>query len=184
MNLTVLIVSEDLRLGRVLQREIASRGHVAINALNGKEALAMAGASFQDIIILDSTSGAESAIKIARDLLCIRSVAILMLAMSEEEVARARAQDLEVRGYLVKPFITSQLWSSIREALAAHCKSRDEMTLVTAAYEQCDFDDALWQAAQIAMRWMNCDAATAYEEVAKLAHSRAGKLRKEMGAAA
>ena len=184
MNLTVLIVSDDQRLGRVVQREISARGHIAITAESGSEAIAMAGASFQDIIILDSTSGGEQAIHLARNLLCIRSVAILMLAGSDEEIERARAEGVEVRGYLRKPFATSQLWAGIKEALEVHCKLQEEMVLVAAAYDQCDFDEALWKAAQVAMRWRNCDATAAYEEVARLAASRARALRKEMGAAA
>ena len=184
VRLTILIVSSDERLGRILQREINSHGHIAIMAVNGEEALAMAGASFQDIILLDSALSGESAIEIARNLLCIRSVAILMLAGATEEITRARAEGVEVRGYLLKPFAAPHLWSGIREVLATHRNSHGGPALIADAYDKCDFDEALWNAAQIAMHWMECSPATAYEKVAELAGAHAQTLRKESEAAA
>ena len=121
-ELTVLTVSTHARLARFIQREIDLRGHTAIIAENADEARAMTGAALLDIILLDSISMAPDSLELARTLLSIRNIAILMLVSSVEDITRARASGVEVRGYLLQPITTQRLWSGIWDAIAAHSR--------------------------------------------------------------
>jgi DNA-binding response OmpR family regulator len=183
-TLSTLIVSNHERLACVLQREIRTHGHFAKTAKSGKEAVAMTGDSTPDLILLDSSLKGENAIAIAKYLSEVRRTPVLMLAGSEEEIAHARSSGVEIRGYLLKPFDTPQFWAGIRDALAAHKGGQGEVSLISAAYDQDAFDEAVCKAAQIAMKRMKCSHLAAFERVAELANARAEALRKEIGEAA
>ena len=133
MPLTVLIVSSDNRLARLLQAEINARGHITIIAESESEALAMAGVSFQDLILIDSTANGESPIRIARNLLSIRGVTIIVLASSAEEIAKAAEEETGIRGFLLKPFNLQSLWATISEAQAADCDAQEMDPCLSAA---------------------------------------------------
>jgi DNA-binding response OmpR family regulator len=179
-TLTVLIVSNHERLAAVLQREVRSRGHLAITVKTGQDAMAMAGTSFQDLILLDSKLRGEDSIEIARELLGIRPVTIVMMAAAVREITEARASGVEIRGYLQKPFDTPQFWSGIRDALETHNGAQGEVSLISAAYDESAFEEAVCKAAQIGVKRMNCSAVAAFERVAEVAAARADRLRKEM----
>jgi len=182
--LTVLLVSNHDRLAFVLQREIRSHGHHVTISTSGKEAIALAGKSHHDLVLMDTTLKGEKALSIAGTLFASTGVTILMLAGSAKEITLARSSGADIRGYLLKPFDTPQLWSAIRDALDARSTSRGEVSLISTAYEQDVLDDAVCMAAQIAMERANCSRIAAFERVAGLAACRAEGLRKTMGAAA
>jgi len=127
--LTFLAASRHASLARLLQREINLRGHTAIIAENAEDAQAMAGSILLDLVLLDSCSIGDDVLETARHLLAIRSIPILMLAPSPEEVARARTGGVEISGCLLKPFTTQRLWSAIWDALAAHSGSQPDFSL-------------------------------------------------------
>ena len=129
-RLTVLTVSKHARLARLLEEEINTRGHTSIIAESEEEALAMAGATLLDIVLLDFEAGGGDALEIARKLPSIRGMAMLMLVSSAEEINQARAAGAGIRGYLLKPFTTQRFWSGIWDALAAHSRSRPNIEVV------------------------------------------------------
>ena len=183
-KLTILIVSNHARMARVLQREIILGGHVQIIAESEAEALAVAGTSYQDIILMDSSLCGESTVSLATRLNAIRPVAILLLAHSIEEIAPLQGAGVEISGCLLKPFTSTALWSAIDDAFGAGYIPREEEKLMPAPFDRCIIDQMLFNAAQIAMRWMDCEPANAYQAVADLAASRARELRSGIGVAA
>jgi DNA-binding response OmpR family regulator len=112
----VLVVEDDLRLGRLLRRLLEEDRHVVELAEDGRSALELAEAtSGLDAIVLDIGLPDISGLEIARRLRSGGSrVAILMLTARDTVEDRVRGLDSGADDYLVKPFAYPELAARLR----------------------------------------------------------------------
>jgi len=112
----VLVVEDDVRLGRLLRRLLDEDRHVVELVEDGRSALEMADASSGlDAIILDVGLPDISGFEVARRLRSGGSrVAILMLTARDTVEDRVRGLDSGADDYLVKPFAYPELAARLR----------------------------------------------------------------------
>jgi two-component system response regulator MprA len=121
----VLIVEDDPRLGRLLQRLMAEERHVVDLATGGQEALELvdAGAGF-DAIVLDIGLPDISGFDVARRLRATgHEVPILMLTARDAVSDRIAGLDAGADDYVVKPFAYEEVSARLR-ALARRAGGR------------------------------------------------------------
>jgi DNA-binding response OmpR family regulator len=112
----VLVVEDDIRLGRLLRRLLEEDRHVVELAEDGRTALELAGSSAGiDAIVLDIGLPDISGLDVARRLRTDGSrVAILMLTARDTVEDRVRGLDSGADDYLVKPFAYPELAARLR----------------------------------------------------------------------
>jgi two-component system OmpR family response regulator len=112
----LLVVEDDERLRRLLERLLGEQGHVVDVAASGREGqdLAMAGSGI-DVIVLDVGLPDLSGIEVARAIRRQRlPVSILMLTARDTVMDRVSGLDAGADDYLTKPFAFAELAARIR----------------------------------------------------------------------
>ncbi len=117
-----ILVAEDETLIRLDLRSILERAgfEVCAEARDGEEAVALATATAPDLAILDVRMPRLDGIEAARRILAERPIPIVMLTAYGQDEIVARAVDVGVFGYLVKPFRETDLVPAIQAARARH----------------------------------------------------------------
>jgi response regulator NasT len=134
-----VLVAEDEAIIRLdLRSMLESNGfEVVAEARDGEEAVALARAHAPDFVIMDVRMPRLDGIEAARRILDERRLPIVMLTAYGQDELVARAVDVGIFGYLVKPFREQDLLPAIRAASARH----DE--LVTLREEADSLTEAL-----------------------------------------
>lgn len=117
-----ILVAEDETIIRLDLRDILERNgfEVCAEAHDGEEAVELAVREHPDLAILDVKMPRLDGIEAARRILEDRPIPIVMLTAYGQEELVARAVDVGVFGYLVKPFREADLLPAIRAARARH----------------------------------------------------------------
>jgi len=112
----LLVVEDDERLRRLLQRLLQEQGHVVDLAASGREGQELAtAASGIDVIVLDIGLPDLSGIEVARAIRRQRlPVSILMLTARDTVMDRVSGLDAGADDYLTKPFAFAELAARIR----------------------------------------------------------------------
>jgi CheY-like chemotaxis protein len=95
---------------------------VCAEARDGEEAVALAREHEPDLAIMDVKMPRLDGIEAARRILEERPIPIVMLTAYGQDELVARAVEVGVFGYLVKPFREQDLLPAIRTALARHAE--------------------------------------------------------------
>jgi two-component system, OmpR family, response regulator MprA len=115
---TILVVDDDPKLLKMVQRTLAYEGFQVLTALDGREALAQAISQRPDAIVLDwmmpDLDGLEvtTRLRAAAD-----TVPILMLTARDAVQDRVTGLDGGADDYLVKPFSPAELLARLRALL-------------------------------------------------------------------
>jgi two-component system, OmpR family, response regulator len=111
----VLIVEDDAKMAALLQRGLRDDGLAADVALDGEDALWMAGATDYDAIVLDLMLPGIDGFEVCRRLRTagVRSP-VLMLTARDAVDDRVRGLDTGADDYLVKPFSFAELEARLR----------------------------------------------------------------------
>jgi two-component system, OmpR family, response regulator len=111
----VLIVEDDAKMATLLQRCLRDDGLAADVALDGEDALWMAGATDYDAIVLDLMLPGIDGFEVCRRLRVagVRSP-VLMLTARDAVDDRVRGLDTGADDYLVKPFSFAELEARLR----------------------------------------------------------------------
>src|SRR5207249_1635252 len=116
-------VAEDATIVRLdlcrLLVERAGFGAV-IEARDGEEAVALAREHELDLVLMDVNMPKLDGIEAARQILAERSLPIVMLTAYGDEESVARAVEVGVYAYVVKPFREQDLLPAIATARARH----------------------------------------------------------------
>jgi two-component system, OmpR family, response regulator MprA len=115
---TVLIVDDDQRLLKMLQRTLRYEGLQVVTAMNGKEALATIDRCHPDVIILDWMMPKMDGLEVIRILRAEHNqVFILMLTARDAIENRVEGLESGADDYLVKPFAPAELVARVHAIL-------------------------------------------------------------------
>jgi two-component system OmpR family response regulator len=126
----VLIVEDDAKMAGLLQRGLRDDGLAADVALEGEDALWMAGATDYDAIVLDLMLPGIDGFEVCRRMRAggVRSP-VLMLTARDAVDDRVRGLDTGADDYLLKPFSFAELEARLR-ALARRGPVERQVVLV------------------------------------------------------
>jgi two-component system, OmpR family, phosphate regulon response regulator PhoB len=116
----VLLVEDEPAQREVLSYNLAAEGFRVHTAVDGDEAMLMAGEEVPDLILLDWMLPNLSGIEVCRRLKLradTRAVPIIMLSARTEEVDKVRGLETGADDYIVKPYSVAELIARIRAAL-------------------------------------------------------------------
>ena len=117
-----MLVAEDETIIRLDLRGLLENNgfEIVAEARDGEEAVALARELEPDFVIMDVRMPRLDGIEAARRILDERQVPIVMLTAYGQDEIVARAAEVGVFGYLVKPFREQDLLPAIRTARARH----------------------------------------------------------------
>ncbi|MFN8522334.1 MAG: response regulator transcription factor [Chloroflexota bacterium] len=111
----VLVVEDDPRVGRLLQRALAEADHRVDLATDGEEGLQRAESGAYDLLVLDVMLPGLDGLEVARRLRRQRvQTPILMLTARDAVQDRVRGLDAGADDYLTKPFALEELLARVR----------------------------------------------------------------------
>jgi two-component system OmpR family response regulator len=111
----VLLVEDDTKLVRALERGLQREGYVVDAALSGDEALTRAGLHDYDAVILDVMLPGVDGFSVCRTLRGREDwTPVLMLTARDDVSDRIRGLDAGADDYLVKPFDFGELLARLR----------------------------------------------------------------------
>jgi DNA-binding NarL/FixJ family response regulator len=115
----VLIVEDEVIVAEELRRSLMASGYDVIgHAMNGREALQVARRLHPDVVLMDLVlDGPENGIEVARSIQGIIETSIIYVTAQSSESVIAHAARSGAFGYVLKPFQTRQITSSIEIAL-------------------------------------------------------------------
>jgi two-component system, OmpR family, response regulator len=111
----VLVVEDEVKMGRLLERGLTEEGHAADVARTGDDALWMAAATEYDAIVLDVMLPGRNGFEVCRELRG-RGVwaPVLMLTARDAVPDRVAGLDAGADDYLAKPFAFAELLARLR----------------------------------------------------------------------
>ncbi len=113
--ITVLVVDDDQRLLRMLQRTLAYEGFHVVTAANGEEALAQVDTCHPELIILDWMMPKMDGLEVMQQLRAENNtVFILMLTARDALENRVEGLESGADDYLTKPFAPAELVARVR----------------------------------------------------------------------
>jgi len=111
----LLLVEDDERLAKAVERIFTAEGHVVDWVADGAEALAQAGMEPYDVYVLDVMLPSVDGFEITRRLRASGKTApILMLTARDSVRDRVNGLDAGADDYLVKPFAPEELLARVR----------------------------------------------------------------------
>ena len=114
----LLVVEDDAKLVRALQRGLQREGYVVDVAVTGDDGIALATASEYDAVVLDVMLPGADGFAVCRAMRDAgRRTPVLMLTARTEVADRIRGLDAGADDYLVKPFDFGELLARLRALL-------------------------------------------------------------------
>jgi len=115
---TVLIVDDDARLLKMLQRTLAYEGLQVVTASNGEEALTQVDACKPDVMILDWMMPKMDGLAVVQELRAEKNP-VLILMLTGRDALENRVEGLQsgADDYLVKPFAPTELVARVHSLL-------------------------------------------------------------------
>ena len=112
----ILIADDEsiIRLG--LKAMLQEMGHEVIAAMNGREAIQMAGRQQPELAILDIKMPYTDGLQAAKTICRQRPIPILILTAFSDSELIEKATDLPIQGYLIKPIKAADLTAAISVA--------------------------------------------------------------------
>ena len=139
----ILVVEDERRLARLLQRVLEEQQHVVEVANDGESGYDLAAAGAFDLIVLDVMLPGKDGIAVTRELRAAGVASpVLMLTARDAVEDRVRGLDAGADDYLVKPFAFDELLARVRalgrrptESLGATQLKVGELTLDLVRHE-------------------------------------------------
>ena len=135
MPTKILIVDDDPKVRRFLERNLVQEGYKVVEAENGEMAIGQVTRESPDIIILDVTMPVLDGIEVCRWVRKTRDTPIIVLSGIDDEMSKVRALDEGADDYLVKPLGRNELLARVRAV------SRRILVNAAAEISRVDIDD-------------------------------------------
>ncbi len=113
----ILLVEDELELGRLIARELDVAGYQVRHAADGLTGLRLFAEQSPDLIVLDWMLPGLDGLELLRRLRQTSAVPVLMLTARAEEVDRVIGLEVGADDYLTKPFGTRELIARVRAML-------------------------------------------------------------------
>ncbi|MCL4531252.1 MAG: response regulator transcription factor [Chloroflexi bacterium] len=115
---TVLVVDDDVKLLKMLQRTLAYEGLQVVTAQNGEEALNQVDVCKPDLIILDWMMPKMDGLTVVQELRAEKNPALILM-LTARDALENRVEGLEsgADDYLVKPFAPTELVARVHALL-------------------------------------------------------------------
>ena len=119
MSVMVLIIGPDDRSNSQISLQLQMEGYAVGTAVTEQAVLRKLHAELPAVLILDVsiTKADMNGWRLCQDIRAFSNLPIIMISDSDDEADRAKALELEVDGYLVKPFDRKALVAEIEAAL-------------------------------------------------------------------
>ncbi len=114
---TVLIVDDDPKIRRLVERQLQGEGFDVLLASNGEEALYQTSLSHPNLVVLDISMPIMGGFETLERLREWYMDPIIILSATDQEREKVRALDLGADDYMTNPFGASELSARIRAAL-------------------------------------------------------------------
>ncbi len=114
---TILVVDDDPGLRLAVRRMLEREGHTVVEAASGAEAVAAAGQTAPDAVVLDVGLPDRSGYDVMADLRAQQEMPILLLTGRDAPTDRAFGLDAGADDYLVKPASMIELAARVRAML-------------------------------------------------------------------
>ncbi len=121
--LNVLIVEDEVIIALHIQSIVEDMGHRVIGlATNADEALEYADSQRVDLLLSDiRIEGYRDGISVAEEIQTEHGCAVILITAYKDQDTIKRALNLELEGYLVKPFSEPQLRMLLDSVAQRHC---------------------------------------------------------------
>ncbi len=116
-KLRILVVDDELQIGRMLRTQLAAREYDVVHATTGHEALVLAGDQPPDLVLLDLGLPDLDGIEVCRRLRTWSAVPVIYLTVRDDERSKVRGLDVGGDDYVTKPFGMPELVARIRAVL-------------------------------------------------------------------
>jgi two-component system KDP operon response regulator KdpE len=126
---SVLIVEDDLRLGRAVTISLRAKGYEVRAATRGSQALAIIDEFTPDVIVLDLGLPDMDGTDLIRRLRAWTDVPIVVLSGRSESADKVDALDLGADDYVTKPFEIDELLARLRALVRRAGSGPDEQTV-------------------------------------------------------
>ena len=130
-----LVVEDDKRIARFVERGLAEHGYTVDVAFDGNAGLELALAEAYDVIVLDILLPNMSGLELLHEIRTAgNSVPVLMLTAVDSVKSKVEALDSGADDYIIKPFSTSELMArirSIRRRLGARVQNQLQVADLT-----------------------------------------------------
>ncbi|HXU44649.1 MAG TPA: response regulator transcription factor [Thermoanaerobaculia bacterium] len=113
----ILVVDDDLELSGLVAYALRQAGYLAIEAGDGRQALAAFEREAPDLVILDVNLPHLSGLEVLKTLRTASAVPVLMLTVRGAEEDQVQALDLGADDYMAKPFSPRTLLARVRALL-------------------------------------------------------------------
>jgi two-component system response regulator HydG len=137
----VLVVDDDPNLGPLLRSFLAARGHEALWACDGEQALELFGCRAPDVVLTDLVMPGIDGLELLRRLKALDAALPVVLLTSFGSISSAvDAMRAGADDYLTKPFQPDQLVLAVDRALRARALQREVRRLRSGLDERYSFD--------------------------------------------
>ncbi|APH71027.1 response regulator transcription factor [Aquibium oceanicum] len=120
----VLLVDDDVDLGKLISEYLTEEGFNVFHQVNGRDVLAFVAEHRIDVIILDIMLPGMNGIEILRRIRRVDNIPVLMMTARGDEVDRIAGLDLGADDYLAKPCSPGELAARLRAILRRAASSR------------------------------------------------------------
>ncbi len=161
----------------VLRKILTSMAHEVVGeAADGHQAVALAGQTNPDLIVLDIRMPVMDGLQAARTIQAQRPAPIIFLSAYTESGLVSQAANVGAHAYLVKPFTAAQLGPAIELALANFEKSVGLQQKLQEAKDALELRKLVERAKGIVMKQTGLDEEAAYLTLQKTARNDNRKL--------
>ena len=131
--MTILLVEDELELGRLVARELDAAGYAVEHAYDGTDALRRFADREPELVILDWMLPGMDGLEVLRRVRQTSAVPVLMLTARAEEVDRVIGLEVGADDYLTKPFGTRELVARVRALLRRKERLEEQLAADRAA---------------------------------------------------
>jgi DNA-binding response OmpR family regulator len=125
---TILVVEDEMQLGRLIVRELEAAGFNVRHVPDGAAALEVFAEEPPDVVVLDWMLPGLDGLEVLRRLRQSSPVPVLMLTARAEEVDRVIGLKVGADDYLTKPFGARELIARVRALLRRQERLQVELT--------------------------------------------------------